>query len=49
MRSMSIESHEGLFEGKIKVFVKEKKELAKLIEKLEKVRGIHKVSRVESN
>ncbi len=47
MRSMSIESTEGLFEGKIKVFVKEKKELRKLIEKLEKVSGIHKVSRTE--
>ena len=47
MRSMSIESTEGLFEGRIKVFVKEKKELKKLIEKLEKVSGIHKVSRIE--
>lgn len=47
MRSMSIESTEGLFEGKIKVFVKEKKELKKLINKLEKVSGIHKVSRIE--
>lgn len=47
MRSMSIESTEGLFEGTIKVFVKEKKELKKLIQKLEKVSGIHKVVRVE--
>jgi GTP pyrophosphokinase len=47
MRSMSIESTEGLFEGKIKVFVKEKKELKKLIDKLERVSGIHKVKRIE--
>ena len=47
MRSMSIESTEGLFEGKIKVFVKEKEELKKLMHKLEKVNGIHKVKRVD--
>lgn len=47
MRSMSIESTEGLFEGKIKVFVKEKEELKKLISKLQKVSGIHKVSRID--
>ena len=49
MRSMSIESTEGLFEGKIKVFVREKAELKKLMHKLEKVSGVHKVSRVEGN
>ncbi len=47
MRSMSIDSSEGLFEGRIKVFVKEKKELKKLIEKIEKVSGVHKVSRID--
>jgi len=47
MRSMSIESKEGLFEGKIKVFVKEKEELKKLMHKLEKVNGIHKVKRID--
>lgn len=47
MRSMSIESAEGIFYGKIKVFVKEKEELKKLMRKIEKVNGIDKVKRVD--
>lgn len=47
MRSMSIDSHEGLFEGTIMVFVNNKEELNELCARLEKLDGINKVQRLD--
>ncbi|MBJ6368352.1 RelA/SpoT family protein [Snuella sedimenti] len=46
MKSLSFESDDGLFSGKINVIVKNKTLLKKLLEKLKKINGIDKVSRV---
>ncbi|MBL7766100.1 MAG: bifunctional (p)ppGpp synthetase/guanosine-3',5'-bis(diphosphate) 3'-pyrophosphohydrolase [Chitinophagaceae bacterium] len=48
MRSMSIDSKDGLFEGNIKVFVNHKKELDELCRRLEKLEGINKVIRLDA-
>lgn len=47
MRSMSLDSHDGLFEGTIMVFVNHKKELDELCRRLEDLDGIHKVIRLD--
>lgn len=47
MRSMSIDSAEGLFEGTIMVFVNHKEELDDLCERLESLEGIYKVVRLD--
>ncbi|MGI9190848.1 MAG: RelA/SpoT family protein [Chitinophagaceae bacterium] len=47
MRSMSLDSHDGLFEGTIMVFVNHKKELDELCRRLESLDGIHKVIRLD--
>jgi len=47
MRSISIDSNEGLFEGTIMLFVHDTKHLDKLIAKLLKVKGIYSISRIE--
>ncbi len=46
MKSLSFESDDGLFSGKISVVVKNKTLVKKLIEKLKKINGIDKVTRV---
>jgi GTP pyrophosphokinase len=46
MKSISFESHEGLFSGKISVVVKNNTIIKKLLEKLKKINGIDKVTRV---
>ncbi|MCL4116832.1 UNVERIFIED_CONTAM: hypothetical protein GTU68_000623 [Idotea baltica] len=46
MKSLSFESDDGLFTGKIKVIVKNRVLLKRLLEKLQKINGIDKVSRV---
>jgi GTP diphosphokinase / guanosine-3',5'-bis(diphosphate) 3'-diphosphatase len=46
MKSISFESNDGLFTGKINVIVKNITMLKKLIEKLKKINGIDKVTRV---
>ena len=46
IKSLSFETNDGLFSGKIKVIVKNKSILKRLLEKLEKINGIDKVSRV---
>jgi GTP pyrophosphokinase len=48
MRSMSIDSKDGLFEGKIMVYVNHKEELDELSKRLEKLEGINKVTRLNS-
>ncbi len=48
MRSIGLDSKDGIFEGTIMVFVKDIKELDKLCNKLAALPGIHKVERIES-
>ncbi len=47
MRSLSIDTDSGLFQGKIHLYVNDKKHLDHLINKLELVEGVAKVSRFE--
>ena len=47
MRSMSIDTESGIFEGEIKLYVNDTKHLELLINKLEMVEGVVKVSRFE--
>ena len=49
MRSISVESKEGLFEGNMKVLVAGNKILEGLVRKLEKIKGVTKVSKVTRN
>ncbi len=46
--ALSIESHEGLFQGTIKVFVHDKEELEVLVERLKMLKGIHTVDRFDA-
>ena len=48
MRSISIDSNEGMFEGKLKLFVDSAKHLDGLISILKKEKGILKVVRIDS-
>jgi guanosine-3',5'-bis(diphosphate) 3'-pyrophosphohydrolase len=47
MRSISIDSHDGLFEGSITLFVKDTQHLDALIRKLRKVKGVMNIRRLE--
>ncbi len=47
MRSMSIDSTDGIFEGNIKVFVRDKEELEKLCVRLKNLEGIQSVTRTD--
>ncbi|PLX10753.1 MAG: hypothetical protein C0597_16280 [Marinilabiliales bacterium] len=48
MRSISMDSNDGMFDGKLKLFVDSTKHLDMLISKLKKEKGILKVTRVDS-
>jgi GTP pyrophosphokinase len=48
MRSLSIDSKDGVFEGNIKVFVHDRSELDDLCQKLGELDGIIKVERLET-
>lgn len=48
MRSISIDSNDGMFDGKLKLFVDSAKHLDGLISKLKKEKGILKVIRIDS-
>lgn len=48
MRSISIDTNETIFEGKIMLFVHDTSHLEQLIKKLEKVEGVVKVDRFDS-
>lgn len=48
MRSISIDSKDGVFEGTIMVFVHDREELDELCIKLGKINGINKVERIEA-
>ena len=47
MKSISINSNSGVFEGKIQLYVNNTSHLLRLIKKLEKIRNVIKVSRFE--
>jgi GTP pyrophosphokinase len=47
MQSISVDTKDGIFEGKIHLFVQNTKHLEQLIEKLKAVRGIVKVNRYD--
>ena len=47
MKSISFESEGGVFEGKIMLYVDDKKHLSHLISHLKKFYGIEKVERIE--
>ena len=47
MRSVEIDSREGMFEGNITLFVKDTGHLDALIRRLGKIKGVQKVSRME--
>jgi len=48
MRSISIDSNDGMFEGSITLFVKDTQHLEALIRKLKKVKGILSIKRLEN-
>jgi GTP pyrophosphokinase len=47
IRSISVETEEGLFEGLIKLYVYDTRHLEELIRKIEKVDGVFKVARFD--
>lgn len=49
MRSISIDSHDGIFDGTIMVYVSDTKDLDNLCKKLNALNGINKVVRLEAN
>ena len=48
MRSLSIESNDGIFEGTIMVFVHDREELNELCSRLAALDGINKIERIEN-
>ncbi|GAB2550759.1 RelA/SpoT family protein [Rufibacter soli] len=48
MRSITIDSHDGVFEGRLMVFVNDTSQLEKLIQRLSKVSGLLSVDRFDS-
>jgi len=49
MRSISIESNDGIFEGNIMLFVHDTDHLTKLMKKLKEINGILTVNRIDGN
>ncbi|PKP17485.1 MAG: GTP pyrophosphokinase [Bacteroidetes bacterium HGW-Bacteroidetes-21] len=47
MRSIYFDAHDGIFEGYIDLYVKNTSQLTELVQKIRKVKGINKVTRVE--
>jgi GTP pyrophosphokinase len=47
IRSIAVETDEGIFEGTIKLYVYDTRHLEQLMKKLEKVEGIFKVVRFD--
>jgi GTP pyrophosphokinase len=47
INALTIESHDGLFEGIIKVYVHDKEELEALVARLKELKGIELVDRFE--
>lgn len=46
IRELAIQSHDGIFEGKVSVYVKDTDSLNALLESIGRIKGIEKVSRV---
>ena len=49
MRSLNFESHDGVFDGNIYLYIHNTSDLSLLIGKLQKVKGVHNVIRKERN
>jgi GTP pyrophosphokinase len=49
MRSLSFDTDDGIFEGKIMVYVHNTQQLDMLIDELKKLSGVLSVSRIEDN
>jgi len=47
MRSISIESNDGMFEGSVTLFVKDTQHLEALVRKLKKVKGVLNIKRLD--
>ena len=47
MRSLSFDSHDGIFEGRVMVFVQDTSHLTNLINNLAKVKGVKKIERID--
>lgn len=48
IRKLHIESHDGIFEGYISLYVKNRDDLKKIMAKVSKVKGVEQVKRVET-
>ncbi len=48
MQSISFESTDGIFEGKIMLFVQDTKHLTSLITKLQNVEGVLNIERIDT-
>jgi GTP pyrophosphokinase len=46
--AMTIEAHDGLFEGNVKIYVHDKEELDGLVDRLKKLPGIETVDRYDT-
>jgi len=49
MRAMTIATDQGIFEGKITLYVQDTRHLEVMIRKLQKVKGVVKVTRIDTN
>ena len=49
MRSLNFDTHDGIFEGRIMLFVHDSDHLTNLIKKLKKVNGVLSISRINPN
>ncbi len=47
MQSISFDSHDGIFEGRVMVFVQDTSHLTNLISKLNKVKGVKRIERID--
>ena len=47
MRSLSFDSHDGVFEGRVMVFVQDTSHLTNLIKNLKNVKGITKIEQID--
>lgn len=48
MRSLSVDSNDGIFKGEIKLYVQDTNHLDTLMKKLESIEGIHQVNRIDA-
>ncbi len=48
MRSVKFDTHDGIFEGELYIYVHNARDLQNLIQQLEKIKGIDKISREET-